>query len=183
MAVITKSCKHPEIAARFLDYLWSEEGIMLANWGIKDKTYTINEKGEPHYTDFAMKNPDGWTLYEVKGGYMRSYASGPYAQDARTALETLTTPVQFEARALWSKSISIEHLLPPIRRTATEDEEFTTIWTDMRKMQEESILQFLLGNMSLDKYDTYVAQVKEMKIDRAIEIQQAAYDRYMAKKK
>jgi len=180
-AVITKQCKHPDIAARLLDYLWSEEGIILANWGIKDKTYTVGVDGKFKYTDFVKNNPDGWTVSRVKGGYMRSYASGPFYQDVTIAFQTYMIPEQFEARDLWTKTVSLEHLLPPMRRTASEDEEFTKIINDVKTYSEECLLKFMMGTMSLDEYDTYTAQMKQLGIDRAIEIMQAAYTRYLAK--
>jgi putative aldouronate transport system substrate-binding protein len=38
---ITKSCKDPIRAIKFLDYLSSEEGQVLINWGVKGKQYNI----------------------------------------------------------------------------------------------------------------------------------------------
>lgn len=178
-AVITKNCKHPEIAARLLDYLWGEEGRTLANWGIEGKTYTVGSDGKKHYTDFVKKNPDGLSAGQVKGGYSRAYASGPYPQDGNLALENFSIPEQFATSDLWSKSIARDHLLPPLRRTAEEDEEYTKIMTDVNTYYQESTLKFILGNVSLDSFDNYIAQMKKLKIDRAIEIQQAAYDRYL----
>jgi len=181
LAVITKSCKHPDIAARFLDYLWSEEGNLLANWGTKDKTFTVDADGKHHYTDFVLKNPDGWSIGKVKGGYMRNYASGPFVQDALTGLETFQIPEQFEAADLWSKNASKEHVLPPLRRTAEEDEEYTKIMEEVKVYSEEALLKFMFGTMSLDDYDKYIVQLKSLKIDRAVEIMQAAYERYLKK--
>jgi putative aldouronate transport system substrate-binding protein len=36
----------------------------------------------------------------------------------------------------------------------------------------------VFGNESVDSYDKAIEQVKKMNIDRAIQIQQAAYDRF-----
>ncbi|HML47492.1 MAG TPA: hypothetical protein PKE04_12175, partial [Clostridia bacterium] len=75
----------------------------------------------------------------------------------------------------------LDHLLPPIQRTPAEDEEFTRIMADVRTHIQESAQKFMLGTMSLDDFETYINQMKSLKVERAVEIMQAAYDRYMAK--
>jgi putative aldouronate transport system substrate-binding protein len=181
LTVITGNCKHPEIAARFLDYLWGEEGNILANWGIPDVTYTTGANKEPKYTDFLLKNPDGWTMSQVRGGYMRSYSSGPYVQDKRIDIQTYVMPEQVTAVDMWSKNASMKHLMPPIARTAQENTEYATIMSEVETYYKECLLKFMIGTMKLDEYDAYKAQMKNLKIDRAIEIQQAAYNRYISK--
>lgn len=170
-----------EIAAQFMDYLWGEEGNTLANWGVEGETFTVSETGEKHYTDFVLKNPDGWIPQHVKGGYMRSYSSGPYVQDSLAPTETFTTAQQHMTLETWTSTAVLDHLLPPIQRTPEEDEEFARIMADVKTHFQESAQKFLLGTMSLDNFDTYLEQLKSLNVERAVEIQQAAYDRYMAK--
>ena len=45
--------------------------------------------------------------------------------------------------------------------------------------QKEMTLKFIMGTESLDNYDEYVENLKRMGVERAVEIQQAAYDRYI----
>jgi putative aldouronate transport system substrate-binding protein len=40
-ACITTQCKNIELAMRFCDYLYTEEGYMFANFGIEGETYTM----------------------------------------------------------------------------------------------------------------------------------------------
>ena len=46
---------------------------------------------------------------------------------------------------------------------------------------DQMILKFFIGDESLDAFDSYREQLQKMNIERAIEIQQAAYDRYLAR--
>ena len=66
---ITSSCEHPEVALRWLDYLFSEEGALLANYGVEGETYTLDEDGEPVYTEYMTQNPDGLTFSEAIMSY------------------------------------------------------------------------------------------------------------------
>lgn len=42
---ITTACEDPEAAIKFLDYLCSDEGQVLINWGIEDVNYKVDENG------------------------------------------------------------------------------------------------------------------------------------------
>ena len=45
-SVITTSCKNAEKAMDFFDFMWSDEGQILTNWGIEGVNYTIDENGK-----------------------------------------------------------------------------------------------------------------------------------------
>ncbi len=43
---ITTSCENPEAAIKFLDYICSDEGQVLVNWGIEGTNYKVDENGK-----------------------------------------------------------------------------------------------------------------------------------------
>lgn len=45
---ITTACKDPVRAIKFLDYLCSDEGQVLINWGIEGVNYTLDDTGSPY---------------------------------------------------------------------------------------------------------------------------------------
>ena len=61
-----------------------------------------------------------------------------------------------------------------------ENDEFTDIMSDVDAYREEVMYKTITGVSSLNDLDAYFAEMKNRGIERAIEIQQAAYDRYMA---
>jgi len=42
-------------------------------------------------------------------------------------------------------------------------------------------LKFIFGTESFDKWDNYIQTLKDMKLDRALEIENAALERYEAR--
>ena len=54
----------------------------------------------------------------------------------------------------------------------------SSITLDMNKLVSESQAKFITGEMSMSEWDTYVGQLEQMGLDRYLEIQQEAYDRY-----
>ena len=47
---ITKNNKHPEESIRFMQFLFSEEGQKLTQWGREGKEYTLNASGFPEFS-------------------------------------------------------------------------------------------------------------------------------------
>lgn len=58
---ISKDCKNPEKAIKFIEYIFSEEGRHLSKWGREGEEYTLDDQGLPVFTDEwkeTKKNPD-----------------------------------------------------------------------------------------------------------------------------
>ena len=67
---ITANCEHPEAVVKYFDYFYGEEGITLYFMGIEGETFYYDENGNPQYTDFVTKNPDGMGMEEALGTYV-----------------------------------------------------------------------------------------------------------------
>jgi putative aldouronate transport system substrate-binding protein len=70
-------------------------------------------------------------------------------------------------------------MLPQISKTEKESTEFSAIMLDVTTLVDEMSLKIIFGIEPLDSFDDYVAQIKALGIDRALEIQTAALTRYM----
>ena len=60
-----------------------------------------------------------------------------------------------------------------------ESQEYTDLYADIETYQDENIVKFVVGDKSLDEFDDFVATLKQMGIERCVELEQAAYDRYL----
>lgn len=52
---------------------------------------------------------------------------------------------------------------------------------DINTLVDEMTLKIILGSEPLDAYDDYLAKMKSLRLDRAIEIQTAALARYSSR--
>lgn len=178
-AVITPACEDVEAAARWLDYFWSEEGYMLFNFGTEGVTYTM-ENGVPTYTDLILNNPDGLTISEALGKYAGVAGSSYTAVTSGDYLVGYYSPVPQAADAIatWGATGVGTYTLYGMNLTTEESEKFATISTELNTYVDEMIIKFVIGTEDIDtKWDEFVANCKEFKMDEAIAIQQAAYDR------
>lgn len=179
---ITSSCKNVDLAARFLDYGYSEEGEILYNYGTEGVSYEKKD-GQYIYTDEVMSNPDGLTVAQGMAKYFRASMAGPFVQQRGYIDQFYFRPAQQETLDAWLAGYDNvkSHVLPPISKTEEETKEYSSIMNEVNKYLATSRTEFINGNASFDKYNDFKDQLKKLKIDRAVEITQAAYDRYMKK--
>lgn len=178
---ISKSNKDPETAVKWIDYIFSPDGVLLSNYGIKDKTYTIGADGKPALTEFMYKNPDGLSLGQAIVKYAK-HPSGPveYHWEREWAGQPKDNT---DAPAIWSKNNDGSYYIPTaVTLTSDEGTEFAQIMGDINTYMSEMNIKFILGQEPISKYDDYVKKIKSMNIDKAIKLQQAALDRYNSRK-
>ena len=65
---ITTACKHPVEAIKFLDYICSDEGQVLVNWGIKDVNYFVDENGKRYRTPEEVEEANSNKEYKRTTG-------------------------------------------------------------------------------------------------------------------
>ncbi|SFP74673.1 extracellular solute-binding protein [Caldicoprobacter faecalis] len=179
-AVITTSCKHPDIAMRFLDYAYSEEGHILYNYGIEGVSFEY-VNGVPTYTDLIMNNPEGLTIAQAMSKYCLAPINGPFIQDVNYIRQYYTMPQQKDALVKWSDVDENTSVMPPITFTPEESAEVAKIMNEINTYVDEMTMKIIMGTEPVSKVDEFQKTIKDMGIDKAIEIYQRALDRYYAR--
>jgi len=184
---ISSQCKDPVTVIKFMDYLFTEEGRTLMNWGIKDETYTVNSDGSKKFTDTVLKSD------QTPLGYLRSlgvqYRVG-MEQDGKYEYAFMT-PAGITASDLYNnhKEWFIKDMPPyadgalGLKYTPTDETEYKKIMGNIKPYVDEKFQSWMLGTSNFDAdYTEFVAQLKSRGIDKAIEINQKAYNTYLGKK-
>lgn len=175
-AAITTACKNVKEAVQLLDYAYSYDGHILFNFGVEGLSFNwVN--GYPKYTDVVTKNPQ-YSLSVAMARYFRSNFAGPFVQDVRYFEQFLAYPEQVKAVETWSTPTH-EKQMPPVTQTADESKEYAAIMQDVNTLQLEAVAKTITGQSPVSDWDKTVAQMKQFKIDRAVELRQAALDRYL----
>ena len=175
-AAITTAAKRPAETAQWLDFGYGPQGHMLLNHGVEGVSYTL-VNGYPKYTDLIMKNPQGLPLAHAMGQHQRSNHAGPFVQDVRFFEQYLQYPEQLEAIKHWASPTNDRHL-PPITATQDESKRFATIMNDVGTRALEAFDKIVTGAQPVDSWDQVVGQLKQMGVEEAVQLRQAALDRY-----
>ena len=179
-ASITADCKNPELAAKFLNWCYSEKGHDMINFGEEGQSFNY-VNGEPVYTDAVMKHESGAAVGMAHWG--RGNMSGAFCQDPNYIIQYYETEQQKRALAMWNdESDSQPSLIPPITMTEEESKEYSVLNGQVDTYITEMRAKFITGEADVEaEWDTYVQTLKDLGIERMIELQQSAVDRYFAR--
>lgn len=195
--IVTKECEHPEKVVEIWDWLLSEEGTRavlsgpeLGTWEEHPEWGTVfTEEGdelimEQYYDD----------SYESRDQFARIYL-GPESSNIpfyrnfipRTYNNTTKaeTPVSTKYDLVTDYQQHLEQYYTlrwpeAIKYTDDEANELALISTDLESYRSEMVAKMITGEVSLDDWDTYVQGLNDRGLERYLELQQAAYDRFMA---
>lgn len=179
---ISTQCSDPKLAIQYMDYLFSEEGHMLANYGIEGETYTM-ENGEPKFTDLILNNPQGFDWQLCQSLYINP--GFPCLTDL-SVQEMTYTDAQKAAVPTWVEAYDSSDETMPNERwlsyTTEESQHKADLQSDIETYQTEMRLKFITGQLDIDaEWDNYCAALEGMGIHTMEQINQAAVDRYLAK--
>lgn len=179
-ACISTQCEELEVALAYYDYNYSEEGALLANYGVEGKTFEYDDAGKPQYTEYVTDNPNGipQTLVLM---YDCCWACG-YLLDVHNQDATLTQD-ELEACAIYQTAFSgTSQTYPSSFVTLTADESSTAsgIETDLDTFMEENIAKFVTGEYPMSEFDAFVENIyANFDVDSLLEIYTNAYERYL----
>ena len=166
-----------EIIAAYLDYWFSQDGGDLFSMGPEGVSYQWNDEGTYDwiYPDLVnTPDADFWTLMDrFKSHYIQTYLRDSAAYDNR--------PEVWECIDYWTTQLDDWRMPHSITHTTEEAKELADIESDINTYRDEMSFRFIMGQSPLHEYGAFVDQMKKLNIDRAIEIKQAALDRYMAR--
>lgn len=180
---ISATCKHPVEAVKFIDALYREDIAFFCNWGPGTEEYPTYEivDGEPRVTAFITNNPE----------MDAQVANGRYNINNMTRVGSLvkdrqggaSNPYQEEGWKIWNYNVSSNDLMPSyMTMTPDESREYTQIMNQVNTYADEMMFKFILGDVSIDaEWDTFVKNIENMNIARAVELKEAAYARYLAR--
>lgn len=177
---ITTSCKYPRLAAKYLDYVYSEEGSIFANFGIEGESYEMVE-GYPTYTELISNNPDGKNFSQALSEYTQANNGRAFVQDERYIEQFYSLPQQQIATREWSKGVSRtadETQAPYVTYTGEESETRTELYNEIINYALGMNAKFITGVEPIENFDKYVARINELGLEKVLEIENAAYQRY-----
>ena len=175
---ITTACEEPEIAAKVINWFWTEEGYTALNFGIEGETYNVVD-GEIVFTDIVTANPNGFpamfnTCSEI------AFFDIPFDFSMERKAATFSNEAEMEAQEVWRSNTSNE-LRFYGSLSIEESETYTSMAGDLATLAAENISKFVCGDRPMSQWDSFLEELMEMGIEDCIAIKQAAYDRYMAR--
>jgi len=170
--------EYVELVCRFWDYLFSEEGILLSNYGVQGETFDYDENREPKWIGPLLSDEPGFNLSDAQGAYFLFNSAGYILFDRETQVMDAES---LEFVDIWNLDGTDYYFPGTATMTADENTEYANVMGDINTLISESIVKFVIGEKSFSEYDAFIQEIRKLGIDRAIAARQAALDRYMAR--
>ena len=182
LIAITTNCTNVSAAVKWADYLYSEEGKLLKNFGVEGETYTMVD-GFPTYTDEIMNNPQGLSMAEALAKHVRAASPSPGICNVSEYLQQYyQLPEQKDAIVMWNKysENALKTSIPSaVVESAEVADEIAQIQSQVYTYIDEMVLKFIKGSESMDNYDKFVETLRNIGAERLLELKQKSYDNYM----
>lgn len=174
---ISSSNKHPDATIRWMDFWFSEEGSRLMNYGIEGEDYDIID-GKPVFKEEVLQSSQNVADYLKARGAQGNVG---FHQDINYELQW-TNAIALKGIEEYTNGGYIQKKLPALVFNQQEQNEYDVIIKGVESYRDEMLQKWILGSENIDEtYDAFIAELKNRKVDRLVEIQQEAYERYREK--
>ncbi len=171
---------HIDKCLELLNYLYSEEGSELNNWGVEGLSYTKDADGNNVWTE-AVTNDPQYDMSDAVFKYaMPTLGGWPKAMSYEAwGSMNLLVPDQITANQNYAAGSSA--LDKPGFGLTIEEQEDTNTKTEIDTAVSEVYLSVIIGNKPIEELDKLLQQVKGMGVDKLINAYQSAYERFLAR--
>ena len=178
---MTTKCQHKEAATRFIDQFYSPEGGLQVIFGPLGDNIRKNEDGS--YTILPPKDPNmdpgtwKWTSTLADAGPM--YVSDDLVVELGSDMQALSR--YDEPYKPYLDKVSVDSIWPGpfVTYTRDETEELSDLWINLNGIMSNNYAKWISEGGVEEQWDAYIRELNRAGLQRWLQIQQAAYDRFM----
>ncbi len=178
---ITKAMQNPEIAVRWVDWLFSFEGTNRSRHGIEDVHWEVPPAGTKSYTGKEAT----WRLLELRESVSNYCWNGmifPHNMcihgdqgDSPDGGESMHYRV-----ALEYAKYAPEKVYPPLYIPEDDASEYNKLGVDLRGLVNETMVRLVTSNVDISsEWDKYLSDLENIGLKRYLELSQKYYDNFL----
>ncbi|MCR2819668.1 extracellular solute-binding protein [Microbacterium sp. zg.Y1090] len=165
---------------QFLDWLYySDEGLEFAKWGVEGETYTKDADGTrvlaENITAMGL-NPEAPENLQADYGFSNGVWTLVHGSTVELDRSMLRPEVIDFVEAMSTKEVL--ELPPPAPLSEVEREQVSLYQSALKDHVWQNTAAFILGQRSLDEWDSYVAELEGMNMPQYLELVNGAQQRY-----
>lgn len=172
--VITTGCEDLELAMNFVNYLYTDDYIIPANYGVEGETYTM-VNGEPQFEEWTYTT-DGRTFSSVMMDY------NLFIQVDANVVTPGMSEAALSCNHVWGSILDGDNDYPAAAAmTLDESDQYNQHAGDIVTICQEYTTKFITGEFPLSDIESFREKIVTTGIQDCIDAKQSAYDRYMAR--
>lgn len=173
---ISSSAKNVVDIIKMFDYVYSEEGSLLFNFGIEGESYEMVD-GEPKYMESILNSEGGTILYSRLNGLQAIIGMRQMPEyEAASCINDDVRKQLFD----YVENDYFYPFNPGLTLTEAEEEIYSVKMSAINTYVEEELIKFFIGTRPIDEFDSFVQRVKELGIDEMTTLKNQAYERYQS---
>jgi putative aldouronate transport system substrate-binding protein len=173
---ISSSAENAVDIIKMFDYVYSDEGSLLFNFGLEGESYDMVD-GTPQYKD-SIINGDGGTI-----SYIRKNGMQPLIGIRQMPEYEAASCVNEDVKAQLFNYIDNDRFYPinpTLTLTEAEQEIYDIRMSSIKTYVEEEMIKFFIGSRPIDEYDSFLTKLNEMGIEEMTTLKKQSYERYKA---
>lgn len=172
---IAASNPDPVATMKYFDFFFTEEGRRLSNFGVEGETYTMDD-GKPVFKEEILSSDDPVLTLRDFGCQMTIGVQQDFEYEKQLMNKDALDSVQ-----KYVDNNVFGPQFPTLQYTEEENAKMTELMTAIDTLKVETAQKWVLGSEDVESgYNTFKTAMEKFGMDEAIQIQQAAYDRYMS---
>ena len=160
------------------NFMYSDEGSLICNYGKEGVSYKVNDDGSYSFTEAVLDHEMGMRM----GMMVYVMMGGPYKASVMRMIDAYE-PLAYSASVdYWTpEPTDITSMPAGVSLTAEENTQVAAILSDILTYAGTMITKYIMGDEPMENFDDFISTMESMNIQEAIDIYQAAYDRYLNK--
>ena len=166
---IGSTTENMDVALRYIDWTFSEEGRDALSWGIEGETYTI-ENGEKQWIEDYSSPSE--SRAETGLSLFGTYSWFDY--------DSHMTLFSDEVKQAYEEDPQYDAPLVPVPAFTEEEQEIISIkGEEITKHRDQEIAKFIIGERDLSEWDVYVQEIENLGVQELINIHAEAHQRML----
>ena len=178
-AAITTANENPSGTAKWLDFFYSEEGTIIANFGKEGMTYNIEDGKYVLDREYVFNNPDGLERKNVCAmsfiGATTDFTGFQLWDYYNQTLE----PWGKDAIEVWHNSADRTGILPALSFTPDENRVLSKYMNDIKTYAVELLNNIIVGRAEVDELEKGKEMLTKMNIEEVLKVYNDAYARFI----
>ena len=169
--LVASSCENLDQTLAYIDWLYSDEGVITMNWGKEGETFEYDENGKPRWLPALLEEKDP----QYTRGLAVPSSYGIRDVEAYMQLQTEDHIKDIEL----ARSYQTLPGRPTLTYTPDEQTIYDTYWMPLHDYARVELQKFIIGERDLATWDTYVKTVESdtYMFDQLMKIHETAYQR------
>lgn len=173
---ISYTNENPELTMKYFDFWWTEKGRRLTNFGVEGVTYDM-VNGKPQFKDKILNSdtPVNRLLWDEYGAQLEMGVHQDFEYEKQWM-----NPIALKGVEMYMENDYPIDQFPKLSFTTEEKDILDNLKPDIETLAEEAFQEWVLGAESIeDNFRKYQEIMRDMGIEKVLDIYQTAYDRYM----